>query len=1017
MRFTVMVAVLSFSIVGLAKADDVRASIRKPTNIPAEALAPALTQLARDRGFQVVFRSEIVGKAQTHGAEGELTIAEALTQLLTGTDLAFQYLDSRTITIVKSGDHAGSGPTGPLSAPPSSQSTSPQENPRSPFRLAQANSAQAQAADSGVTGESEDDKAKGQREVPQLQQIVVTGSHLKTSLAAVTAPIIIITAAEIKAMGFNTAEDVVCSLSQDFSSINSASTLDNNLNTNDSQGQAAADLRGLGPDNTLILVNGRRRAVSSTFGDIVNLNTIPVGAIDRVEIMTDGASAVYGSDAVAGVINFILKKNYQGGETHLREDIGANGGDTSTLEQDLGDHWSSGDVTFSGRYSRSNPVLSSRAGYTTSDFTNIGWDDWRVTTQGQPGVVAGLGSLPANDNGTDGIAGKLSPANIVPYDKASDPFDVVARTSNLSFDLNAEQRLASGIQLYGEITYAHNTSFSDDGPLQALSVGVPADNAYNNLGMPVTVRYIFERETQDGLMPPEQSLSDQRALGAILGLKITLPGDWTLDVSANHSREDTTYDESQIDPTLLAQHLSGVNAQGQPVPASQQLNLFGNGTAQSAAAVAGLVSWNVPGYVEPDNFATEDDGQITAQGAVAKLPGGDLQLAAGGEFRRETLDYPTPGVGLGTGHPARDVKAAYAELNAPLVGEGNRLPGIYALNVYGAARWEEYSIKGQFDGPDAPDSEVTFSKASPKVGLSWFPVQTLKFRATYGRAFVAPLLTDMFGTTTGPIPNPGIPYVDPKNPQEGFIYPPFYSAYNSDLRPETAKDSTVGLDWNPMGALRGLAVTVTYDRIDFSNLIVNAYEYLTDPSVLFNLPGVIQRNSSGQVTGIYLEAVNIGDRYSRSIDASINYDLDTRVGRLSFGASGTYTDRLEDIAAPGDAPLILEGTQDGPERVKGRAWTTWARNNYGIDLYANYASSYINTDLISPAQLGPQAVKHYTTFDLTGFYSLPKGITINAGARNLTNAKPPFFNYYEPWDSRRVDLRGRIVYLELVARY
>lgn len=1011
MRLTVAVAILSFSAIGLASADDVRAAIRKPTNIPAEALAPALTELARDRGFQVVFRSEVVGKAQTHGAAGDLTIAEALTKLLEGTNLAFEYLDSKTVTIVKNGDRTGSGPTRPVSAPPARQSTQPQEKSRSPFRLSQTNPGQNQTAASVAAGGTGEAQATGQQ-APQLQQIVVTGSHLKTSLAATTAPIIIITAKDIKAMGFNSAEDVVRSLSQDFSTINAASTLDNSMNSVDAQGQSAADLRGLGPENTLILVNGRRRAVSPTFGDVVNLNTIPVSAIDRVEIMTDGASAVYGSDAVAGVINFILKKNYQGGETHVREDLGHNGGDTTTVEQDLGDHWSSGDVTFSGRYARSNPVLSTRAGYTTSDFQNIGGDDWRITSESQPGVVFGLGSLPGSDNGTNGIAGKLSPANVVPYERASYPFDVLAGTSTLSFDVNAEQRLSSRVQAYSEVTYANNTSYSDTGPLSLYPAIVPATNAYNNLGVPVEVGYAFTRETQEGLMPEGQSLSDQHAFGAILGFKIALPGGWSLDVSGNHSREDSTYDSIGIDPTLLAERLAGVNAQGQPIPASQQLNVFGNGSAQSAAAVAGLAVWGLPSYAIPDNYSTEDDAQATAQGSVAKLPGGDLQVAAGGEFRRETLDYATPA--LGSGHPARDVKAAYGELNVPLVGKGNRLPGIYSLNLYGAARWEQYSINGQFDGPSAPNSEVTFTKASPKAGISWYPIRDLKLRATYGHAFRAPQLTDLFGTTTGPYTT--IPLTDPKNPQLGVIFPPVYFAYNPHLQPETATDYTVGLDWNPM-RVRGLAVTVTYDRIDFSNRIANSADYLGEPGVFFSLPGVVVRNSSGQITAVNLEPVNIAKRVSQSIDSRVNYDFDTPIGELAFGLSGTYTIKLVDMTGPGIAPVILDGTQDGPERVKARAWTTWARSNYGLNLYANYASSYTNTDLYSPSGLGPQGVDHYTTLDLTGFYRLSRGFSINAGARNLTNAAPPFFNYPEPWDARRVDLRGRIIYLELAAKY
>ena len=188
MRFTVAVAILSLSIVGLASADDVRAAIRKPTNISAGALAPALTQLARDRGFQVVFRSEVVGKAQTHGAEGKLTIAEALTQLLEGTNLAFQYLDNETITIVKSGDQEGSGPTRPDSAPPSSRNTTAQENPEGPFRAAQTNASQAR-------------RQATNKEPVGLQEVLVTARKRTENLQDVPIAVSVVSAEVLAQQG------------------------------------------------------------------------------------------------------------------------------------------------------------------------------------------------------------------------------------------------------------------------------------------------------------------------------------------------------------------------------------------------------------------------------------------------------------------------------------------------------------------------------------------------------------------------------------------------------------------------------------------------------------------------------------------------------------------------------------------------------------------------------------------------------------------------------------------------
>jgi iron complex outermembrane recepter protein len=981
-------------------------------DVPSGDLATALQKLAEQSGVEFIYSVDQIKGLRTGGVHGEYTTEKALNKLLEGTKLK--------LTVHKSGAILIAAPTS--NTMPNSSGSSVARN----LSAAESTSNLSPGVQSGQGSDSQDVSAgtdvqaskRAQESNDELEEITVTGSHLRMTEAAIASPVIVITQDEIKKMGFNTVEDVIRSLSQNYSSVNSGTTLDDYQYSVDARGQSAADLRGLGPENTLVLVNGRRRAVSSTFGDVVNLNTIPMGSIDRIEIMTDGASAVYGSDAVAGVINFILKKDYQGGETHVREEVGHNGGDSLTFDQSLGETWGSGNITFGGRFAKTDPVTNTRAGDTTSDFTSLGGDDWRSTSLGQPGAVLGMGSLPAGDNGTTGIAGKLSPANAVPYDPAAYTTDLATGIKNYSFDINLEQQLGSRVRGYGEVSLSRNTTESVVGPASVFYQAVPTTNIYNDLGVPATVSYIFGNETRLGLLPPQSIISDQKALGGVLGVKITLPKDWTIDISANHSREDASTNEFALNQTLLAERVAGVDANGNPIPANQQLNLFGNGTAQSPAALAGLMQWGSPGSVAVDNFSTSDSALLTAEGSLLTLPGGDLRLATGGEFRREELNYGTDesrSTLYVTTSPSRTVKAAFGELNIPLVGEHNRIPGIYSLNLYGAGRWEQYAISGPFDGAGEPDRVVDFTHFSPKAGISWFPWAELKVRGTFSKSFRAPSLTDLFGTTSGPYNFVSI--VDPKNPGQGTIFPNTYFVGNPSVGPETATSYTAGLDWKPMGSLQGLAVTLTYSRIDFDNRIASSSDYLNDPAILFSLPGVVVRNASGQIVSVNIGPVNIASRFSQSVDALVAYGMDTRAGQLTFGVSGTYTIKLEDDAGPGLPPVILDGTQNGPERVKARSWVSWSKREYGASVYANYSSSYINTDVDSPTQLGPQSVDHYTTFDLNGFYNLPGGFSVNAGVRNLTNAAFPFMNYLYPFDTHRVDLRGRILYLEFASKY
>jgi iron complex outermembrane receptor protein len=352
-------------------------------------------------------------------------------------------------------------------------------------------------------------------------------------------------------------------------------------------------------------------------------------------------------------------------------------------------------------------------------------------------------------------------------------------------------------------------------------------------------------------------------------------------------------------------------------------------------------------------------------------------------------------------------------MNLPLIGQQNRVPAIYSLDLYGAARWEQYSFSGPFDGPQAPNHAVSFSHVSPKAGLSWYPSASLKLRATYSESFRAPSFGDLFDApgSLGVVTS----VVDPKNPMLGTQFPPYFELANPRVGPETARNYTVGLDWKPAQGLHGLATTLNYNRIDILNRITNTAEFFYNPDVFFNLPGAVTRGSGGQITQITFLPINRGLRHSQSLDARADYAIDTRFGQLEFGLSGTYTIELEDLAIPGLAPQILAGTENGPERFKAHEWVGWSARKWGINLRGNFSSRYINTNELS--SLGPQSVAPYKTFDLTGFYNAPAGFSIHVGVRNLTNAAYPFFNdYYLPWDPRRVDLRGRIFYLEVTSR-
>ncbi|MEJ1964464.1 MAG: TonB-dependent receptor [Gammaproteobacteria bacterium] len=294
-----LTAAIVASIVGFSAHTVAQAAIRRDTTIAPQALAPALRALVKERELQIVYSSELLENRQTHGATGELTMDEALTRILSGTGLTYRYLDDQTVTIVPAG---GGSPT----------------------------------------STSGDDSAASKK-LSVLDEVVVTGTLIRGAEPA--SPSVTITRKDIDAAGFSTTQELIASLPQNYQGTASdqgfTGTGDRAALSNDSKG-AAVNLRGLGGGTSLVLVNGRRLAPTLS-GHFVDVSMIPLSAIERVEVVTDGASALYGSDAIGGVVNFILRKDYEGMETRVRYGAADGGGlGEWSASQSAGAQWSSG---------------------------------------------------------------------------------------------------------------------------------------------------------------------------------------------------------------------------------------------------------------------------------------------------------------------------------------------------------------------------------------------------------------------------------------------------------------------------------------------------------------------------------------------------------------------------------------------------------------------------------------------------------------------------------------------------
>jgi iron complex outermembrane recepter protein len=304
MRAAVLVTAICVSAVSFCAVGEVAAAIRH-TEIPAQGLGPALQRLARERDFQIVYRAELVRDTSTAGVSGELTTDDALTQLLRDTGLTFRRLDENTVTIV---------------------------------RLAQA------------TGGPETSTNLPTRD--ELEEIIVTGSHIR-GVQASASPVLRFDRQDLARSGYSTVDQFIESLPQNSGAGASQDTVGTDSSVGNDAYGSAVNLRSLGPGASLVLLNGRRVAPGGNGGRFVDISMIPMSAIERVEVLTDGASAIYGSDAVGGVVNFVLRKDYAGAETAARYGSVTNGSLRELqASQSLGTVWDGGGGLLAYEYNR-----------------------------------------------------------------------------------------------------------------------------------------------------------------------------------------------------------------------------------------------------------------------------------------------------------------------------------------------------------------------------------------------------------------------------------------------------------------------------------------------------------------------------------------------------------------------------------------------------------------------------------------------------------------------------------------
>jgi iron complex outermembrane recepter protein len=874
-------------------------------------------------------------------------------------------------------------------------------------------------------------------------RVEVTGSNIKRVEGEGALPVTIITRQEIERSGATTPMELL----QQISSNNSigAVNISNSVGATTLSAQTAS-LRGLGGGRTLVLINGHR--MEGFAGEIqgvqgVNLAAIPFSAIERVEILKDGASAVYGSDAIGGVINFITRTDYTGAEVTGFYGSPTRGGGGEQWQGSASAGW--GDlakdrynVFLSGSYNEQRRLDQASRDFSKSSYVpSIGLIGLSSNTFPARITTGGIGAV----NNTGGVArvaqsnADCAPSIFVNDDilgtncffdpSAVHGIDMIPLDKQYNFFGSGVFQINGDWQAYAQGIYSHDESrlIIQPGPVSNLfAYGPPELNLVATVevpptspfyphaiaaqagvdGQPLNVRY---RSFDNGF---RDTTDTNEHWEGIFGLKGSWRS-WDWDGSVFYAEGKTT------------EHLNGGFQDYRlllPLLNSGTVNLFGPNTPD---IVDQLRATNFIGDTI-DGRSKNYGAQIKTSGEIYKLPAGPLAMAFGLEARKEDLEQNmAEGIqeGFITGYGgqiksvAGDRKqwAAFTEFNIPIV---RTLEG----NV--AVRYDHYSDFG--------------STTNPKVSLRWQPTRTVLLRGSYGTGFLAPSLYQLFTPNISGVSQPGLtdPIRCPVTGDTGFDCNTQFGVLfggNRSLKPEESEQATIGFVLEP---IPNASVSIDYFKINLKNSIVNGFSPIAVLNDLGQFGSLVTRappepgsSLPGRITSILQTYVNVGGVRLQGLDLEGHYRTPIQSwGRISFNVSGTYYLRY-DTQQPDNTWLGGVGTAYQQvvtgviPRWKHYASATWDQGPWSATLAQTFQTSY--TDQQTDLDGNLRTVGSLSLWDLQGSYSGFKNLKLTVGVKNLFDRNPPASNqqstFIVGFDPSYYDPRARFVYGEVTYRF
>ena len=873
----------------------------------------------------------------------------------------------------------------------------------------------------------------GVRNSKEPDTIVVTGSHIRGLDAPVGSNLITIDREEIDRQGYANARDLSEDILQNFGGGATGERQQNPASSQNVGYGTTINLRGLGNLATLVLINGRRVPAVGQDGGVADISFIPISALERVEVLPDGASAVYGSDAVAGVVNFILRKDYEGFEARVRYGFAT---EASVQEyqfgQSGGQRWGSGSLFLSYEfYHRDRLPADDRPFTRTQDLRSQGGKDYRLI-YGQPGNIinpltsAVLFAIPPGQDGRNLTPGQLLGPEQTNFTDENQYIDMLPEQRRHSVFAYLRQELTPAIALFAEGRYGHRRFSSHSAPPWALLTVTPGNPYYvdaNGNGAPVFVAYSFTKEHG----PVEVSGASESYSGSS-GLNIDMGSQWQTQAYVSYSRDKSRTIIDQIDYAALTTALIGS-------PSQPALNPFGSGTSNSPALISGLF--------RKDRIIIDADvlqANITSDGDVAQIWGNTLRAAFGIDYRDYHYETDNRFSESLNADLSREVLAIFGELFIPLVSPSNDIAGFRRLELSVSARHERHKDRSREPQEQSRDRQTS---TDPRIGLVWEPFSGLRINGSYGTSFRSPSLNALTATAS----LSAIPVADPLSPS-GQTRLLVVNGAERDLRNETADTWTIGAEIAPQ-QLPELRLKANYFSINFDNLVdrlpfptlvladpalsglvvrnpsldqVQSYCNLVDPQNWFISPG--DCTAPGQVAAAYdWRLRNISEISVSGIDAQATYSADLEeAGILAVSLSATYLLDYEKQLSSTTPKRSFLDTPGNLVDLRARGTVSWQlKNGLLLSTDINYTDSYKDP-------VHDRKINSWTTIDLTIAYEISEKVTfgllrntsVRLNVNNIFENDPPFYENADQkigFDPTNADATGRFISFNIVKRW